>query len=191
MKLFVIDNGGQWTHREYRVLRDLNVDVKIVPNDTPFKKIEDSHGLILSGGTLRIGLNAEKMGRNGEYLDKAECPILGICAGHQFIAIHFGGEARESEVPEFGKTTLIVDDSNELFQALPKRFYVWQSHNDEVVSVPKDFKILAHSKNCKIQALKYMKKPFYGVQFHPEVEHTEYGREIFENFLKVCEDYRR
>lgn len=191
MKVFVIDNGGQWTHREYRVLRDLKVDVKIVPNNTPFQEIEDAHGLVLSGGTPRIGLDSEKMGRNGEYLDRADFPILGICAGHQYIAIHFGGKACEANVPEFGKTTLIVDDYDELFRSLPESFSVWQSHNDEVAGLPEGFETLAHSKNCSIQALKYLKKPIYGVQFHPEVEHTEHGAKIFGNFLEVCRQYKR
>jgi len=190
MKLFIIDNGGQWTHREYRVLRDLDVDVKVVPNDTSFNRFKDSDGLVLSGGTPSVGLDSEKMGRNAEYLDNADFPILGICAGHQFIALHFGGETRNAEKPEFGKAKLVVDDSDELFRSLPKSFFVWQSHNDEVASLPKDFKVLAHSNNCRIQALKYLKKPFYGVQFHPEVEHTDFGNEIFKNFLKVCEEYK-
>jgi GMP synthase (glutamine-hydrolysing) len=188
MKIFIIDNGGQWTHREFRVLRDLDMDVKVVPNDTHFADIEHIDGLVLSGGTPRIALDSTKMGNTAEYLDRAGFPVLGICAGHQFIAIHFGGETREAERPEFGKTTLVIDRSDELFRTLPDSFSVWQSHNDEVSSLTKDFEILAHSENCMIQALKYLKKPIYGVQFHPEVEHTEYGVEIFRNFLKVCED---
>ena len=190
MKLYIIDNGGQWTHREYRVLRDLDVDVKIIPNDTPFREIEKCDGLVLSGGAPRVGLDTRKMGRNAEYLDKAEFPILGICAGHQFIAIHFGGETMKAKVPEFGRATLFVDDRDELFRSLPESFSVWLSHNDEVVSIPEGFKILAHSKNCRIQSMKRLERPYYGVQFHPEVEHTEHGVEVFRNFLKVCEDHR-
>jgi GMP synthase (glutamine-hydrolysing) len=159
-----------------------------VPNDTPFKKIGNADGLVLSGGTPRIGLNAERMGRNPEYLDNADFPTPGICAGHQFIALHFGGSTEEAEKPEFGIAGLVVDDHDELFESLPESFMVWQSHNDEVVSLPEDFKILAHSDNCRIQAFKYLRKPFYGVQFHPEVEHTEHGEAIFRNFLKVCKE---
>jgi GMP synthase (glutamine-hydrolysing) len=189
MKVFVIDNGGQWTHREYRVLRDLDVEVSVVPNSTPFEKLEDADGLVLSGGTPRVGLSPERMGRNSEYLEKADFPILGICAGHQFIATYFGGKSEEAERPEFGIAKLIVDDFDEIFRSLPTRFSVWQSHNDEVVELPADFALLAHSENCRIQAMKFNKKPFYGLQFHPEVEHTEHGVEIFKNFLNVCEEH--
>ena len=187
MKVFVVDNGGQWTHREWRVLKYLDVETKIVPNTTQFDEL-DVDGLVLSGGAPRVGLDVDKMGNNSEYLDKADFPILGICAGHQFMAIHFGGSAGPSGIPEFGKTQIVVDDENDLFQGLPKDFQGWVSHNDEVSVMPDGFVLLAHSNNCKCQAMKYTKKPFYGVQFHPEVEHTEHGYEIFKNFLKVCEE---
>jgi GMP synthase (glutamine-hydrolysing) len=160
-----------------------------VPNSTPFEKLEDADGLVLSGGTPRVGLSPERMGRNSEYLEKADFPILGICAGHQFIATYFGGKSEEAERPEFGIAKLIVDDFDEIFRSLPTRFSVWQSHNDEVVELPADFALLAHSENCRIQAMKFNKKPFYGLQFHPEVEHTEHGVEIFKNFLNVCEEH--
>ena len=186
LKVYIVDNGGQWTHREYRVVRDLGAEAVIVPNDTPFQRLEDADALVLSGGTPRIGLDAERMGCNGEYLDMADVPVLGICAGHQFMAIHFGGAAREARKPEFGMAELLVDERDELFASLPSSFRVWESHNDEVVSLTKDFEVLAHSRDCRVQAFKYIKRPFYGVQFHPEVEHTEHGAEILGNFLALC-----
>ena len=76
MRILVIDNGGQWTHREWRVLRDLGVEVEIVPNNTPLEDIK-ADGLVLSGGAPRVGVDAEKMGKCGDYLDKAIFPILG------------------------------------------------------------------------------------------------------------------
>jgi GMP synthase (glutamine-hydrolysing) len=80
-----------------------------------------------------------------------------------------------------------VDEEDELFSGLPKTFNAWESHNDEVKELGKDFQILAHSESCKVQAVKHSKRPLYGVQFHPEVEHTEHGYDIFKNFLKLCE----
>jgi GMP synthase (glutamine-hydrolysing) len=188
-KIYVIDNGGQWTHREWRTLRYLDVDTKIVPNTTPFKKLvhEKIDGLILSGGAPRVGLEGN-LGNCAEYLEKATMPILGICAGHQFMARFYGGEVNPSKVPEFGKIELVLlkfDDM--LFKRVSKKFIVWESHNDEVTILPKDFHLLAKSKSCKIQAIKHRKKPFYGLQFHPEVEHTEFGERIFQNFVKICE----
>ena len=84
---------------------------------------------------------------------------------------------------------LLKDKENEsLLKDVPKKSIVWESHNDEVKHpLPEGFIALAHSDNCQIQAVKYQKKLFYGVQFHPEVEHTEYGYDIFKNFLKLCE----
>lgn len=189
MKVSVVDNGGQWTHREWRVLKYLGVETEIVPNTTPIEDLE-VEGLVLSGGAPKVGLDTEKMGRNAEYLEKAEFPILGICAGHQFMALHFGGKAEPARIPEFGRTQIVVDEEDELFQDLPKSFQAWESHNDEVSELPEGFISLAHSNNCKHQAMKYLKRPIYGIQFHPEVEHTEHGYEIFKNFLKVCEEMK-
>jgi len=186
-----VDNGGQWTHREWRVLRYLDVDTKIVPNDTPFDDLKEVDALVLSGGAPRVALDAGRLGRNGEYLDRADFPILGICAGLHLMCIHFGGEVGQARVPEFGSTRLYVDEEDELFAGLPHEFTVWESHNDEVVKVPEGFSVLAHSDSCAVQAVKMRSRPIYGIQFHPEVENTEYGYDIFRNFLKVVEEWHR
>lgn len=104
------------------------------------------------------------------------------------MARYFGGDVKPSKLPEFGKIDLmIVETSDPLFEGVPTQSIVWESHNDEVTVLPKDFLLLAESENCKIQAMKHKKKPFYGLQFHPEVEHTEYGELIFKNFVQLCE----
>jgi GMP synthase (glutamine-hydrolysing) len=190
MRILVVDNGGQWTHREWRVLRDLNVDSEIIPNSTPLDKIK-ADGLVLSGGAPRVGLDQEKMGMCGEYIDKAGVPILGICAGHQFMATHLGGKAGPSKVPEFGKMMITVDDEDELFKGLPTEFVAWESHNDEVTELPSDFVALAHSDSCLIQAMKHTSKPLYGLQFHPEVEHTDSGYEMFQAFIDICQAHKK
>jgi len=188
VKIYVVDNGGQWTHREWRTLRYLDVETKIIPNTTSFSEIKELDGLVLSGGAPRIGLKDE-LGNCSEYLDKAEFPILGICAGHQFMARHFGGKVEPSKIPEFGKIDLtIIKNNDELFEGVPKNSIVWLSHNDEVTQIPDSFEHLAESENCKIQAMKHKQKNFYGLQFHPEVEHTEFGEMIFKNFVKICEE---
>ena len=188
VKIYVVDNGGQWTHREWRTLRDLEVDTKIVPNTISFEELvkENIDGLVLSGGTPRIGLE-DDLGKSGEYLEKANFPILGICAGHHFMGRFFGGLVTPSKAPEFGKVELILLKQDSLFEAVPEKSIVWESHNDEVSQLPDDFETLAKSENCQIQAMKHKSKSIYGVQFHPEVEHTEYGEQIFKNFVKICE----
>jgi GMP synthase (glutamine-hydrolysing) len=183
IKVYVIDNGGQWTHRIWRVVRDLGYDSKIFANTTPVEQI-DAEALILSGGAPRVAWESPRLGNCGDYFDRFNGPILGECVGMQLMAIHFGGKAGPSEIPEYGLSKLKVIEEDELFSGLPKEFMVWESHNDEVKEVP-NFSILAMSENCKIQAVKHVKKPFYGVQFHPEVNNTENGSQILQNFLNV------
>ena len=191
MKVFVIDNGGQWTHREWRVLKYLGVDTRIVPNKSSFDSIADADGLVLSGGSPSVASDGERMGRNGEYLDKAEVPVLGICAGMQFMSTHFGGSTGPAEVPEYGKVTLQVEEGASLFKDLPREFTVWASHNDEVKVAPEGFRVVASSEACRIQAIEHVSRPLYGLQFHPEVENTEHGMEIFKNFLSIVEGWRK
>jgi len=98
------------------------------------------------------------LGKTAEYLEKAVVPVLGICAGHQFMAKHFGAEVGPAEVPEYGKAELLVDEEDELFRGLPKKFNAWLSHNDEVKTLPHEFIKLAHSKDCNIQAFRHCGK---------------------------------
>lgn len=184
MRVLVVDNGGQWTHREYRVLKYLGCDTEIISNTVPLEKI-NADALVLSGGAPRIISEVEKLGYCKNYIENFNGPIMGICVGHQLMALCFGGSVAAADTPEYGKAEIIVDKEDDLFRGLPKKFTVWESHNDIVKACP-NFEILAHSINCPIQAMKHKRRPLYGVQFHPEVENTEYGYEIFENFLKVC-----
>ena len=190
MKVYVIDNGGQWTHREWRVLRDLGANTRIVPNTTPFDDISDADAIVLSGGAPSVATDAARMGNNGEYLDRAECPILGICAGMQFLSEHFGGALGPSVVPEFGKVELKVLLKEDIFRGLPSEFNVWASHNDEVKVVPEGFEVTAMSPTCPVEAVRCLTRPIYGVQFHPEVENTENGQRIFQNFLDIISGCR-
>ncbi len=183
MKVYVIDNGGQWTHREWRVLRYLGADAEIVANDVPFERIKDADAIVLSGGAPRVGMQ-ERLGNVDEYLAKADFPVLGICAGHQYMARFFGGECKEARYPEYGKIEIEIIEHDEIFEGLPSHITVWESHNDEVTKLPENFILLASSSYCKVQAMRHKKKPFFGLQFHPEVEHTQFGMEIFKNFLK-------
>ena len=185
----VIDNGGQWTHREWRMLRYLGVDTKIVPNDTPLSDLRKVDGLILSGGAARVGLTGQ-LGRCGEYLS-LDVPILGICAGHQFMAGHYGGKSGEAPKPEFGAATIsLIGDGGAIFAGTPDNQTVWESHNDEVIEVPDEFSITARSESCEVQAMENSAGDRFGLQFHPEVNDSEYGRVMFQNFVEVCERAR-
>ena len=185
MKIPVLDNGGQWTHREYRVLRDLGVESRIVPNTTPFEEL-DADGILLSGGALSLEGADTPLGRVAEWIDRCPVPVLGICVGHQFLGRHFGGVVRREE-PEFGRVDLSVDDpAHPLFAGLPSQMRVWASHNDQVTRLPPGWRGLAHSPTCRYEAMAHPDRPIVGVQFHPEVEHTEHGREIVERFVNLC-----
>ncbi len=181
----VVDNGGQWTHREWRMLRYLGVDTQIIENTTPVEDLRNLDGLILSGGAARIGLSGE-LGNCGAFLE-LNIPILGICAGHQFMARHYGGDARESPAPEFGAMSInLVNDGGIIFARTAEVQTVWESHNDEVHIVPDGFFITASSDSCHVQGMENEEGTRFGLQFHPEVNDSEFGKEMFENFVEVC-----
>jgi len=183
-RILVVDNGGQWTHRIWRRLQDLGCESRIIANTTPLEQIH-ADGLVLSGGAPRIVWEAPKLGLVGDYFDSFGGPILAICVAHQLMAIHYGGKAGPAEVPEYGQVELEVLEEDELFRGLPRRFTVWGNHNDEVKEAP-GFIILAQSGACAIEAMKHRQKPLYGIQFHAEVNDTQYADEIYANFVRVC-----
>lgn len=184
VRIDVVDNGGQWTHREWRVLRELGVKTSIIPNTTPLDEI-DADGLVLSGGAPRVGLMSS-LGSTDEYLEALRFPMLGICAGHQFIARKFGGAAGPAAVPEYGAMIIEIVECGTLLAGIPDRITVWESHNDEVTAIPGGFVLLASSEACRVQAMECVERGLFGLQFHPEVTHTQYGREIFSNFIEFC-----
>ncbi len=187
-RIYVVDNGGQWTHRIWRVLGEIDCDSKIIANTTPVEEIE-ADALVLSGGAPRITWESPKMGKCIDYLQQFDGPILGICVGLQLMALHCGGKVGPSDVPEYGLAKLRIIEEDDLFKGLPREFHVWESHNDEVKSA-KGFTVLAVSDNCSVQAVKHLEKQYYGVQFHPEVNNTEHGEEILRNFAAVVKHRR-
>lgn len=190
MRIWVVDNGGQWTHREWRVLRYLKVETQMVDNKVPVEELEAAEldGLLLSGGAPRVGVDGE-LGRCGEYIDKLDVPILGICAGLQFMARHFGGAAAPGDPPEFGAVEMVVTDARDILADVPERSTIWASHHDEVSVVPDSFDVLSHSETCPVQVMQHQSRPLFGMQFHPEVEHTQYGVQMFRNFVQICDKH--
>lgn len=185
----VVDNGGQWTHREWRMLRYLGVDTQMIPNDTPLEDLRELDGLLLSGGAARVGLEGE-LGNCAAFLGM-DIPILGICAGHQFMARHYGGSARESPEPEFGAMHIqLAGDGGTMFADTPEDQVVWESHNDEVDRVPEGFRVTASSPSCQVQAMENEAGDRFGLQFHPEVNDSEFGEQMLRNFVEVCRQRR-
>jgi len=172
------------------VLRYLGVDTEIHPNDTPLDGLREIDGLVLSGGAARVGLSSE-LGNCGAFMG-LDVPILGICAGHQFMAGFYGGQTAEAPKPEFGAASIsLVDGGGRLFEGTPEEQTVWESHNDEVTEAPPGFTITAHSHSCRVQGMENASGDRFGLQFHPEVNDSEYGGRIFENFVGICERARR
>jgi GMP synthase (glutamine-hydrolysing) len=185
MNVPVVDNGGQWTHREWRVLRDLGAESEIVPNTAPFERLR-ADGIVLSGGALSLEGTSAPLGAVDGWIDRADVPVLAICVGHQFLGRHFGGRVARG-APEFGSVELTIDRPDDrLLRGLPAKLNVWASHHDHVVVPPPGWTVLAHSAACPVEAMASPVRPIWGVQFHPEVEHTEGGREIFRHFLEAC-----
>lgn len=192
MKIWVVDNGSQWTHRQGRVLRYLKQDTQIVPNDTPVAELQAAgvDGLVLSGSGARIGME-EGLGQVGAYLDTLPVPILGVCAGHQFMGHHFGGQAAPGAAgAEFGQVEIEVLDEDDILRGVPRKTVVWASHHDEVSVLPPGFQVLARSEACPVQVMRHRARPLFGFSFHPEVEHTRDGVTMFRNFVRICEEQK-
>ncbi|AUV80911.1 GMP synthase [Salinigranum rubrum] len=181
-RIAVVDNHGQFTHLEQRALRDLGVDADLVDNDTPPEDVVgDVDGVVLSGGP-----SMERVGHAREYLD-VDVPVFGICLGMQLIADELGGSVGSGEYGGYADVDVdIVDPDDPLVGSLAPTTRVWASHADEVTEVPPGFTLTARSDVCDVEAMSNADEDLYGVQWHPEVAHTERGDEVFENFVARC-----
>ena len=186
-KIIIIDFGSQFTQLIARRIRECGVFSEIISHKKINKKYilkSNTRGIILSGGPLNV-YQKNKFNFDKKIL-KLNIPILGICFGHQILSKELGGKVKKSNYREFGLAE-IKKVNNSL---LVKNFFnkknknnVWMSHADQVSKMPKKFKIIASSKNSKLNIIENLKERFYGVQFHPEVTHTNKGKILLRNFL--------
>ena len=180
-RIVVVDNHGQFTHLEHRALRDLGVDAELIDNDTPPGEV-DADGIVLSGGP-----EMDRIGRSPEYLED-DRPVLGICLGMQIMAEELGGRVGGGDYGGYADVTVEIEDAEDpLVGSLAPETRVWASHADEVKELPEGFELTAKSDVCGVEAMSNTDRDLYGVQWHPEVAHTEEGEEVFENFLEICE----
>ncbi len=189
-KILIIDFGGQYNQLIARRVRECNVYCEVKPYTTPLTELQAMKpiGVIFTGGPQSVYLEGSPQ------VDPAiftwGVPILGICYGCQLIAHNLGGQvtpAQDDSAREYGKTITYYDTGCKLFSGLPKQGISWMSHGDYMAKVPERFALAARSDACPNVAIADEERGFYGVQFHPEVDHTEYGADILRNFLyKIC-----
>ncbi|UQS84205.1 glutamine-hydrolyzing GMP synthase [Bombilactobacillus thymidiniphilus] len=187
--IMVLDYGSQYNQLITRRIRDLGVYSELLPHTTTAREIKKCapKGLILSGGPHSVY-------DSGAFnIDPAiwqlGIPILGICYGMQLMMRELGGEVEAAGVPEYGRAQLkLTTSEDKLFANTPLQQYVWMSHGDRVTKLPQSFTVLATSEQTPLAAVGDLKRNFYGVQFHPEVQNSEYGMDILRNFsFNICQ----
>ncbi len=185
-KILIIDFGSQFTQLIARRIRELGVFSEIVSHKKiKYTDINNSiKGIILSGGPLNV-YQINKYSFDKRIIEN-QIPILGICFGHQILSKLNGGRVKNSKHREFGLASIYKKKDSLLIKKIfgnKKRINVWMSHADQVSELPKNFNIIASSKNSKFAIVENKSKKFYGVQFHPEVTHTENGKKLISNFI--------
>lgn len=186
--IVILDCGSQYTQLIARRIREQHVFSEILPWDAPMEEIRSRNpkGIVISGSPKSV--LSQGAPTISEELFDLGVPILGICYGMQLLSHLLGGKVAKVELAEYGRAKIEVLDLNAaIFRGLPKEFYVWMSHGDTVVELPPGARVLAKSESGLIAAMAFTEKPIFGLQFHPEVAHTEHGIEILRNFLfEVC-----
>jgi len=187
--IIILDFGGQYCHLISRRIRDFGVYAEVLPSSIKIEELKNISGLkgiILSGGAASVyDKNSPKIEKDVLSIG---VPIFGICYGHQLIAFLEDGEVESGKSGEYGVTELQISGLNSLLSGLNKIENVWMNHKDVVKSLPDKYKITASTSNSPVSAFENEKDKIYGVQFHPEVTHTQNGNKILENFvLNICD----
>ena len=184
--VLVVDYGAQYAQLIARRVREAHVYSEIVPHTMPVPEIvaRRPSAIILSGGPESV--YAEGAPRADPALFTAGVPVLGICYGLQAMAVALDGSVGHTDKGEFGRTEARIDPSSELLAGLPERLVVWMSHRDAAVELPEGFRCTAWSDGAPIAAFEDPGRRLYGVQWHPEVVHSEMGQRVIETFLHRC-----
>ena len=189
-KILILDFGGQYNQLIARRVREGNVYCEVKPFSTSLEEIKAFApiGIIFTGGPNSVYEAGSPHVDTGVY--GLGVPILGICYGCQLLAHELGGKvtaAQDDSAREYGKTETYFDTSCKLFKNIPAESITWMSHGDYMAQVPQGFRLVAHSAACPTVGICDEERGFYGVQFHPEVNHTVYGSEMLHNFLyEIC-----
>ena len=185
-KIVVLDFGSQYSHLICRRIREFSVYAELVPYDISYEELQKLNptGIIFSGGPSSV-YNSDAPIPENKIFDM-NLPLLGICYGHQLIVNKYGGKVKRAN-KEYGSSLLTIDNNEDLLNGIGESVRAWMSHGDEAEQLPEGFKVIGHTESTKAAAIESEEKSIYGIQFHPEVVHTEQGTEILKNFvLKVC-----
>ena len=185
--IIVLDFGGQYNQLIARRVRECNVYAEVKPYTMALEEIEklNPKGIIFTGGPNSV--YDETSPHYDKKIFELGIPILGICYGSQLMAYTLGGEVKTAPVSEYGHTEITLDKNSALFAGVEEKTSVWMSHTDYIANAPAGFKITAHSSVCPVAAMEDASRKLYATQFHPEVMHTERGKEMISNFVyKVC-----
>ncbi len=185
-KILIIDFGSQYTQLIARRVRELNVYCEIHPFNHIPGLDESVKGVIMSGSPFSVRDKGAPIPDLKEI--KGMLPLLGVCYGAQHLAQYYGGEVLPSKTREYGRARLkFVDEQNPLFKGINIDSQVWMSHGDTIARLPENFQIIGSTADVEVGAFKIANEATYGIQFHPEVYHTEQGKEILKNFVKdIC-----
>lgn len=188
MTVVILDFGGQYAHLISRRVRELGFRAETVPYDISLGELEAirADAYILSGGPSSL-LSPDPPMPSAEALQRivgSGKPVLGICYGHQLLASFFGARLERREAGEYGPSTFRLLRPDPLFEGLPREFRVWMSHRDSVSQLPESLVALGETGYSPVAAFRHRRLKVYGLQFHPEVRHTEHGYEILGNFLR-------
>ncbi len=185
--ILIIDFGGQYNQLIARRIREINVYSEVHPCTISIEKIKkiNPKGIIFTGGPASI--YEDNSPKCDMEIFNLGVPILGICYGMQFMAHSLHGQVKRALKREYGQMKVKIDNDSKLFNGLSNENICLMSHTDYVDEVPNGFKVIANTDTCKIAAMENKDENFYGVQFHPEVNHTENGIEIIKNFvIEIC-----
>ena len=187
-KIVILDFGGQYAHLIASRIRRQNVLAEILePEAASVALMSDVNikGIILSGGPQSV-FDADSPKCDPAIFNLGK-PVLGICYGHQFLNNSLGGEVTPGKIKEYGRAELEVIAHCTLFEDIPEKSVFWMSHGDEVTQLPEGFEVCGRTDDCGHAAVWHESKNLYGIQFHPEVTHSEFGGQVLKNFLKICE----
>lgn len=182
-KIVVLDFGSQYSHLICRRIRESKVYCELLPYNTPIKTIKELNpkGIIFSGGPASVYENNSP--KPDTKIFELNIPILGICYGHQIIVDHYDGKIKRANSREYGNALLKIKNKNNLFKDIPtENIQCWMSHSDTAEIIPYGFDILGETDNSISAAIGSQEKKIFGIQFHPEVIHTQNGRQILDNF---------